>query len=72
MESQDLVQQKQAAEAPSKLQLICDTVWLAITTVVLLVVFITSGLAGSADYGFRNTTADVSDIYFTQVSLGVI
>ena len=68
MEKDDLVQQKKPAPQPSKLQLICDTVWLAVTSVVLLVVFITSGLSNDTRFGFKNTTGDVSDIFFTQVS----
>lgn len=69
MEKDDLVQQKTPPAQPSKLQLICDAVWLAVTTVVLLVVFITSALASDTRFGFKNTTGDVSDIFFTQVTL---
>ena len=60
--------EKKAGAPPSKLQLVCDAVWLALTSVVLLVVFITSGLSNDTAYGFKNTTGDVSDIFFTQVS----
>ena len=70
MEKDDLVKhKKQASSQPSKLQLICDTVWLAATTVLLLVVYITSGLSSrsSTRFGFKNNTGDVSDIFFTQV-----
>lgn len=69
MEATDLVAHKkpQAAPRPSKTQLICDTTWLAVTTVVLLVVFITSGLSNDTAFGFKNSTGDVSDIFFTQV-----
>lgn len=67
MEKDDLVQQKKPPPQPSKLQLICDTVWLAVTSVFLLVVFITSGLSNDTRFGFQNTTGDVSDIFFTQV-----
>ena len=67
MEKDDLVQHKNPPAQPSKLQLICDTVWLAVTTVFLLVVFITSGLSSRTEFGFKNTTGDVSDIFFTQV-----
>ena len=68
MEKDDLVQTKQPSPQPTKLQFICDTVWLSITSVVLLVVFITSGLANDTRFGFQNTTGAVSDIFFTQVS----
>lgn len=72
MEKDDLVlQKKQASPQPSKLQLICDTVWLAVTTVFLVVVFITSGLSNDTRFGFQNTTGDVSDIFSTQVCAGV-
>lgn len=67
MESDDLVQEKKASSPPSKVQIICDTVWLSVTTAVLLVVFITSGLANDTRFGFRNGTGEVSDIFFTQV-----
>jgi anti-sigma factor RsiW len=68
MEKADLVQhQNPPPQQPSKLQLVCDAVWLAVTTVILLVSFITSGLSSRTEFGFKNTTGDVSDIFFTQV-----
>ena len=67
MEVEDLVNTKKANAKPSKLQIICDTVWLSVATAVLLVVFITSALASDTRFGFKNSTADVSDIFFTQV-----
>lgn len=53
----------------SKLRLISDTASLAVTTVILLGVYVTSYLAATgAGSVFENTTAQVSDKYFTQVS----
>ena len=71
MEKDDLVHQQKSPPQPSKLQLICDAVWLAVTTAVLLVVFITSGLSSrdSTRFGFKNNTGDVSDMFFTQVCI---
>ena len=67
MEAKDLVQREKASHEPSKVQIICDTVWLSVTSAVLLVVFITSGLSRDTRFGFKNDTGAVSDIYFTQV-----
>lgn len=58
---------KKTTSQPSKLQIVCDTVWLAVTSVVLLAVFITNGLSNDPAFGFKNSTGDVSDIFFTQV-----
>lgn len=54
---------------PSKLSTIGDIASLLLTTVVLVGVLATSYLANFAGLGslFKNTTAQVSDKYFTQV-----
>ena len=52
---------------PSILQIVCDTVWLAVTTAVLLGVYIASYLSNNARFGVQNTTGEVSDLYYTQV-----
>ena len=53
---------------PTKLKIISDTASLAVTTVMLLAVYVTSYLAATgAGNIFENTTAQVSDKYFTQV-----
>ena len=72
MEEKDLVQREKASLVPSKVQIICDTVWLSVTSAVLLAVFITSGLSNDTRFGFRNGTGEVSDIYFTQVCSSLI
>ena len=51
----------------SKLRTISDTAFLALTTVALLGVYATSYLANIQGSIFRNTTAQVSDEYTTQV-----
>lgn len=71
MEKDDLVQNKKHPQ-PSKLQLICDAIWLPVTTIFLLVVFITSGLSNDTRFGFQNSTGDVSDIFFTQVGVHAV
>ena len=54
---------------PTKLRVISDTASLAVTTALLLGVYVTSYLAATGAGGiFENTTAQVSDKYFTQVS----
>ena len=54
---------------PTNLRVISDTASLAVTTVVLLGVYVTSYLAATgAGSIFENTTAQVSDKYFTQVN----
>lgn len=52
---------------PSILQIVCDAVWLAITTAVLLGVYIVTYLSNDSRFGVRNTTGQVSDLYYTQV-----
>lgn len=52
---------------PPVLQIVCDTVWLAVTTVVLIGVYVVSALASDPKYGFRNSTGEISDKYYTQV-----
>ena len=53
---------------PSKLRVISDAVALALTTVILLGVYAASYLATVAGGSLvKNTTAQVSNIYFTQV-----
>ena len=54
---------------PSKLQVICDTAWLAVASVVLVATFVVNGLSAEGGFGFKNTTGAVSDIYETQVGL---
>ena len=70
MEAKDLVQREKASPEPSQVQIVCDTVWLSVTSTLLLVIFITSGLSRDTRFGFRNDTGAVSDIYFTQVCSG--
>lgn len=54
---------------PTKLGVISMTVSLAVTTVVLLGVYVTSYLATTgAGSIFKNTTTEVSDAFPTQVS----
>jgi hypothetical protein len=56
-------------EEPKKTR-VTSTALLAVATVVLLAVFVTSGLAGSPNarkYGFKNSTANVSDLFYTEV-----
>ena len=53
---------------PTKLKIICDAAYLAVITVMFLAVYVTSYLAATgAGNIFENTTAQVSDKYFTQV-----
>ena len=52
---------------PSILQIVCDTVWLAVTTAVLLGVYIATFLSSDSIFGVQNTTGEVSDSYYTQV-----
>ena len=54
----------------SKTRVALDIAALAATSLILVGVFVTSGLAGSPNadkFGFKNNTGDVSDQYFTQV-----
>lgn len=64
---EDQSNSKKPTFQPSKLQIICDTLWLAVTSAVLLAVFIINGLANNPEFGFKNSTEDVSDMFFTQV-----
>ena len=53
----------------TKLKIIGEAASLAVTTVILLGVYVTSYLATTgAGNIFENTTAQVSDKYFTQVT----
>ena len=59
---------------PSKVKIALEAAALATTTIILLVVFITNGLAAAPNadkYGFRNTTGDISDEFYTQVSKAI-
>lgn len=56
---------------PSNIRVALDAAALAVSSLVLIGVFVTSGLAGSPnadEFGFKNTTGDISDQYFTQVT----
>ena len=60
-----------AAMEKSKVQAVLYATTLTISTIILLGVYITSGLAGSPDaskFGFKNTTGQISDLFYTQVS----
>ena len=53
---------------PTKLRIISDTASLAVTTVILLGVYVTSYLGVTGAGGvFENTTTQISNKYFTQV-----
>ena len=53
---------------PIKLSaILCDTVWLALTTAILLGVYIVTYLSNDSRFGVQNTTGEVSDFYYTQV-----
>ena len=44
---------------------------LSLTTIILLAMFVTNGLASYPDpakVGFKNTTSNVSDLFYTQVT----
>ena len=60
---------KSAPGKPSILRIVCDTLWLAVTTAVLLGVYIVTYLANDPRFGVQNTTGVVSDKYYTQVCL---
>lgn len=64
---EDHLKKPTAPTQPSKFRRISDTAFLALTSVVLLGVYATSYLASVAGAGFKNTTEQVSDKYFTQV-----
>ena len=55
---------------PGKIQVALEVVSLTATTLILLAVFITSGLAGSPNankFGLKNATEIISYIFHTQV-----
>lgn len=50
---------------------VVETVCLSIATLILVAVFIISGLASapnSTKYGFKNNTGIISDIFYTQIT----
>ena len=53
----------------SKTQIICEAVWLTVTSVVLVITFLINGLSSNEIFGFKNATGEVSDIFETQVKL---
>lgn len=67
LELEEELSEKPAAQKPSVLHIVCDTVWLAVTTVVLIGVYVVSALANDPNYGFKNSTGEISDKYYTQV-----
>ena len=51
--------------------MVCNVLWLWITSVVFVGVCVVNGLASSssaAQFGFLNATEDISDDYYTQAS----
>ena len=67
LELEDELTEKPTAKKPSILQIVCDAVWLTVTTVVLIGVYVVSFLANDTNYGFWNSTGEISDQYYTQV-----
>ena len=67
LELEGELSEKPSPKKPSVLQVVCDTLWLAVTTVVLIGVYVVSALASDPKYGFRNSTGEISDKYYTQV-----
>ena len=58
---------KAESTKPSILQIVCDTVWLALTTAVLLGVYIATFLSSDSIFGVQNTTGEAADLFYTQV-----
>ena len=56
----------------SKVQIICEAAWLAVTSIVLVITFLVNGLSSNEIFGFKNGTAEVSDIFETQVESACI
>ena len=57
-----------SSKSPGVVEMVLEIVVLAVTTVVLLVVFIVNGLAGAGTAGFVNSTGNVSDLFRLQVT----
>lgn len=59
---------EQEKASPSLWQRVVELIILIVTSVVLLVVFITNGLANVPNVGFANNTGDISDRFYLQVT----
>ena len=67
LELEEELSKEPTPKKPSVLQIVCDTVWLVVTTVILIGVYVVSFLANDSQYGFQNSTGEISDKYYTQV-----
>ena len=59
---------EQEKSSSSLWQRVVELIVLIATSVVLLVVFITNGLANVPNVGFANNTVDISDRFYLQVT----
>ena len=67
LDLEEELSEKPTPKKPSVAQIVCDSVWLTVTTIVLIGVYVVSYLANDTNYGFRNSTGEISDKYYTQV-----
>ena len=68
---EELPEKQSEVKKPSVLQIVCDTLLLAVTTLMLIGVYVVSFISSDSIFGFQNSTGELSDEYYSQVCAAI-